>query len=101
MVDADMTRLTQVVSNLLNNAARYTPDGGLIGVAVTVDGGWTSLTIADSGIGISPGMLPHIFDMFTQGDRVRSSAGRVGHRIGPGASIGRDACRHGRVPQRR
>ncbi len=69
IVDADMTRLTQVVSNLLNNAAKYTPEGGLITVGATLADGVVSLSVSDTGIGIAPNVLPHVFEMFTQGDR--------------------------------
>ena len=67
-LDADFTRLTQVVSNLINNAAKYTPHGGQISLAASVDDGAVLVRIADNGIGIAPAMLPKIFDLFTQVD---------------------------------
>lgn len=68
-VDADETRLSQVFANLLNNAAKYTERGGRIRLNVEKQGGEAVITIQDSGIGIPPQMLPHVFDMFTQVDR--------------------------------
>ena len=68
-VEGDAARLTQVVSNLLNNSAKYTPPGGRIRVGVTADETAVRVTVTDSGIGIPQGMLPRIFDLFTQVDR--------------------------------
>ena len=74
-VDGDATRLAQVVSNLVNNAAKYTPEGGRIGVDVTVKadtvgkGGRVEIAVSDNGLGIGKDMLPHVFDLFTQVDR--------------------------------
>lgn len=69
MVDADLTRLCQIVSNLLNNAAKYTPEGGVIEVRAGRDGNDAVVTVQDSGIGIPDEMLPRIFEMFAQVDR--------------------------------
>ena len=69
MVDADGTRLTQIVANLLNNAAKYTPEGGHIQVLTERDGDEAVITVQDSGIGLTPDMLPRVFDMFAQVDR--------------------------------
>ena len=66
---ADTARLEQVVVNLLNNAAKYTPDGGRISLAVQQEGDQAVLRVRDSGVGIAPDLLPHIFDLFTQGER--------------------------------
>jgi PAS domain S-box-containing protein len=68
-VDADVTRLSQVFSNLLNNAAKYTERGGDISLAVEYQGSDVVVSVRDNGVGIPPEMLPHIFDMFTQIDR--------------------------------
>ncbi|WP_165390838.1 PAS domain-containing hybrid sensor histidine kinase/response regulator [Pseudoduganella lutea] len=68
-VNGDRTRLIQVVSNLLNNAARYTPDGGSVTVRVTADERNVHATVEDNGIGMLPGLLPHVFDLFTQAER--------------------------------
>jgi PAS domain S-box-containing protein len=62
----DPTRLTQVLSNLLNNAARYTPRGGAIELAAAVDGGELAMTVSDNGIGIAEDALERVFQMFTQ-----------------------------------
>ncbi|MEW6371365.1 MAG: PAS domain S-box protein [Pseudomonadota bacterium] len=76
-VDGDRTRLVQVFANLLNNAAKYTPQGGRI--ALSVQRGRDSVTVAvrDTGIGIAADMLPHVFDLFTQAERTpdRSQGG--------------------------
>jgi PAS domain S-box-containing protein len=67
-LDADPTRLAQVLSNLLNNAAKYTPPGGSIVLTAEPAGDDVVLTIQDNGAGIPPEMLSRIFDMFTQVD---------------------------------
>jgi len=64
--DADFTRLAQVFSNLLNNAAKYTQPGGLIRVSLAESGPWVSVTISDTGAGIEAELLPAVFEMFTQ-----------------------------------
>jgi PAS domain S-box-containing protein len=69
MVDADVTRLCQIVANLLNNAAKYTPEGGHIQVLAGREGGEAVITVRDSGIGLTQDMLPRVFDMFAQVDR--------------------------------
>jgi signal transduction histidine kinase/CheY-like chemotaxis protein len=69
MVQADVTRLCQIVSNLLNNAAKYTPDGGRILVSAQREDGMAVVTVKDSGVGIPPAMLPRVFDRFAQVDR--------------------------------
>jgi PAS domain S-box-containing protein len=76
-VIGDATRLTQVVVNLLNNAAKYTPEGGTISVRAMARGGYATLSIADTGIGIRPEMQSRIFELFSQGDRAldRSEGG--------------------------
>jgi PAS domain S-box-containing protein len=68
-VDGDITRLSQVVSNLLNNAAKYTPEGGHIWVKVGQEDHQARIRIKDDGIGIPPQLLPRVFDLFVQGDR--------------------------------
>ncbi|RYY52502.1 MAG: ATP-binding protein, partial [Comamonadaceae bacterium] len=64
----DLTRLAQVVSNLVNNAIKYTPAGGSIDVAGWSEDGQAVLSVRDDGEGIAPAMLPHVFDLFVQGD---------------------------------
>ena len=68
-VEADEVRLTQVVSNLLTNAARYTPPGGRIEVTAAREGDEVVLRVRDNGIGIDPILLPSMFEMFVQGGR--------------------------------
>jgi len=68
-VEADLTRLSQVFLNLLNNAAKYTERGGRIGLTVEREGDQVLVRVKDTGIGIPTEMLPRIFDMFTQVDR--------------------------------
>jgi signal transduction histidine kinase/CheY-like chemotaxis protein len=65
-LDADPVRLAQIVSNLLNNAARYTPAGGRIALRVTPRGEIAEVSVSDNGIGIPRERLDTIFDMFTQ-----------------------------------
>ncbi len=73
-VEGDPTRLAQVLSNLLNNAAKYTPEGGRICLIVERDGPQAVVRVRDSGVGIPPEMLSHIFELFSQGDPSRPSA---------------------------
>jgi signal transduction histidine kinase/DNA-binding response OmpR family regulator len=74
---ADRTRLTQVVSNLLNNAAKYSPPGGRIDLVVVREGQEVVITVRDRGIGIRPEMLDSVFGLFVQSDRTadRSQGG--------------------------
>jgi diguanylate cyclase len=65
-VRGDPVRLVQVVNNLLNNASKYTPDGGAITLTVAVADSCLLLTVQDNGIGISPGVLPDVFEPFVQ-----------------------------------
>jgi PAS domain S-box-containing protein len=69
VLQGDATRLAQVVSNLLNNAAKYTPRGGHVQMHVTQLDNSAVLAVSDSGIGIPPHMLGSVFEMFTQVDR--------------------------------
>ncbi len=66
---ADSTRLEQVVVNLLNNAAKYTPEGGQIWVGLQLESEEAVLLVRDTGEGIAPEVLPRIFDLFTQAAR--------------------------------
>jgi len=68
-VRGDAVRLAQVVSNLLNNAAKYTEEGGRIQLSAANDGGEVVLRVRDNGVGIPPHMLSSIFELFTQVDR--------------------------------
>lgn len=79
VLDADPTRLTQVVSNLLNNAARYTPKGGRIALEARRDGEQALVTVSDNGIGIAPEALEDVFRMFTQvGQAQQPGSGGLG-----------------------
>jgi CheY-like chemotaxis protein/two-component sensor histidine kinase len=69
LVDGDSTRLAQVILNLLSNAAKFTPQGGHIWVRVTREGDETVLSVRDDGIGMSAELVPHVFDLFIQGER--------------------------------
>ena len=68
-VCVDRSRMVQIVANLLNNAAKYTPEGGRIGLAVSLLPEQVELTVSDNGIGIAPALLPQVFDLFTQAER--------------------------------
>jgi signal transduction histidine kinase/response regulator RpfG family c-di-GMP phosphodiesterase len=66
VVEVDPTRLTQVIANLLINAAKYTEPAGRVWIAARREGDLIALHVRDSGLGISPGMLPRVFDLFVQ-----------------------------------
>jgi signal transduction histidine kinase len=80
-VHADAVRLNQIIVNLLTNSAKYTPMGGTIDVRLTRARGDAVLVVRDDGIGISPDMLPKIFDLYAR-------AGGPGHQTGDGLGIG-------------
>jgi len=65
-VDVDLVRMKQVISNLVHNAARYTPPGGLIEIGITAADALVHISVRDNGIGIDAQMLPKIFELFTQ-----------------------------------
>jgi len=73
----DRVRLTQVFTNLIGNASKYTGDGGNVHVDVATEAGEVVVSVRDNGTGIAPEVLPHIFDLFTQGPRslARSEGG--------------------------
>jgi len=78
-LEADPTRLTQVVANLLNNSAKYTNEGGHICLTVERNEAEAVLRVRDNGIGITTAMLPRVFDLFAQSDRaLRKSQGGLG-----------------------
>jgi signal transduction histidine kinase len=72
MVDAD--RLRQILANLVRNAIRHTPEGGIIALSVSAEGPWVMLHVADTGEGIPAEHLPLIFDRFYRVDQARSRA---------------------------
>ncbi|MEN3276482.1 MAG: hypothetical protein V7631_2272 [Massilia sp.] len=73
-VSGGRTRLIQVAANLLNNAAKYTPEGGELHVSLKQEGASAVLQVGDNGIGIAPDLLPVVFDLFTQGQRTPDRA---------------------------
>jgi PAS domain S-box-containing protein len=73
-VTGDVNRLVQVLVNLLNNAAKYTPRGGRIALSVTHAEGRVHIAVRDDGIGIDAGLLPQVFDLFTQAERTPDRA---------------------------
>jgi signal transduction histidine kinase/ActR/RegA family two-component response regulator len=73
-IDGDSVRLEQVLTNILTNAVKYTPKGGRIRVTLRADGGDAVFSVEDSGSGISPALLPFIFDMYVQADRTLDRA---------------------------
>jgi two-component system CheB/CheR fusion protein len=76
-VEGDAIRLTQVIFNLLNNAAKYTDAGGRIWLSVEREGAQAVVRVRDNGAGMKPELVPNVFDLFTQGDRTfdRSQGG--------------------------
>lgn len=79
MIDADPTRMAQVISNILTNAAKYTPSGGKISLSAYREGDHAFITITDNGIGIPAESLSHVFEMFSQvGRNMGKSQGGLG-----------------------
>ena len=102
MVEADVTRLCQIVANLLNNAAKYTPEGGRIKVCAERDGDEAVIAVQDSGIGLTRRhAAARVRHVRAGRPLVRARAGRPGHRPGAGQAAGGDAWRQGRRGQRR
>ena len=78
-LNVDATRMAQVVSNLLNNAAKYTPDGGRIELSVAVEGDAALIQVGDNGVGLAAQALPKVFELFTQvGKTLDRSQGGLG-----------------------
>jgi CheY-like chemotaxis protein len=86
VVHADPARLAQVLANLMTNAAKYTPHGGAIHVTVGASDNMVHIVVRDSGIGIDPKLLPHVFDLFVQG---RQGIDRAAGGLGLGLAIAR------------
>ena len=84
LLDADVTRLEQVISNLLRNAAKYTAPGGRIDVGVHAEDGEAVVLVRDNGTGIAPELLPRIFDLFIQGEQ---GLDRTGAGLGIGLTL--------------
>jgi signal transduction histidine kinase len=83
-VEGDFARLAQVLSNLLDNAAKYTPDDGHIRVSITAEDQEAVIRVQDNGVGISADALPYIFELFTQTER---SLDRAEGGLGIGLSL--------------
>jgi two-component system, chemotaxis family, CheB/CheR fusion protein len=83
-VYGDAVRLTQVIANLLNNAAKYTPDRGRIQLEVVVDAQWVTIVVRDNGMGIDPALLPAVFELFVQAD---ASLARADGGLGLGLTL--------------
>ena len=83
-VDGDAVRIEQVLMNILTNAVKYTPPAGRILVALRADGADAVLSVEDSGFGISPSLLPFIFDMYVQSDQ---TVGRARGGLGIGLAL--------------
>jgi PAS domain S-box-containing protein len=81
LLDADVTRLTQAISNILDNAAKYTSPGGRITLLVSVTEADAQIQISDTGVGIESASLPAVFEMFTR-------VGRERHAVAGGLGIG-------------
>jgi signal transduction histidine kinase len=93
-VDGDATRLSQVLQNLLINAAKYTPEGGRIEVAAAREGRDVAVAVRDNGRGIEAGELDRIFDLFAQGEAGLASPSDSG--LGVGLALARQLVRmHG------
>src|SRR5690606_25658996 len=84
VIEADPHRLEQVLTNLLTNAAKFTPAGGRIDVSMTRSADRVEITVADNGIGIAPDFLPSVFERFGQED---ASTTRRHGGLGLGLSI--------------
>lgn len=93
LLDADPVRLSQVVGNLLNNAAKYTDPGGKIRLSARCESGDVVVSVRDTGVGIPAGVLPHVFEMFVQADQ---SLGRSQGGLGIGLTLAQTLVRqHG------
>jgi len=80
-IRGDVYRLSQLLGNLIDNAIKYTPDGGTITLSLFRDGDWARMEVADTGIGIAPEHLSHVFDRFYRVDKARTR-GRGGSGLG-------------------
>lgn len=85
-VHADMARIDQVLVNLIDNAIKFTPDGGLIALRVRAESGLCTVTVQDNGVGVLPEDRPRIFERFFTADRAHTS--------GKGTGLGLSICQH-------
>ena len=74
-VMAEERKLDQAMTNLVENALKFTPEGGRITLAASVDSHWVSVTVSDTGVGIPREHLPHVFERFYKVDRSRRERG--------------------------
>jgi signal transduction histidine kinase/ActR/RegA family two-component response regulator len=95
-IHGDQKRLVQIVANILNNAAKYTPEGGEIVLAMEVDADSVRYSVSDNGIGMAPHVIGHVFDMFAQAER---SSDRAQGGLGIGLALVKNlvALHHGTV----
>jgi heavy metal sensor kinase len=84
VVAVDSSRVRQLALNLIENAVKYTPRGGQVSVELAGNDGRVTFTVADTGIGIAPGDLPHVFDRFWRADSART---RTSERAGTGLGL--------------
>jgi signal transduction histidine kinase len=89
LVTGDVMRLKQVMVNLIDNAVKYTPDGGVVKVTVVTEGSLAVVTVSDTGIGIPASALPFVFDRFFRADQART---RESGGTGLGLSIVKSIC---------
>ena len=78
MVQIDAALIERALANLIDNAIRYTPDGGAVTLSAKADADGVALSVADSGSGIAPDDVPHVFERFFQGSRHREGRGHAG-----------------------
>jgi signal transduction histidine kinase len=97
VLDIDPARIAQIFTNLLNNAANYTPEGGEIRVRVAADAQWVRVSVADNGIGIAPEQLRQVFELFRQ---LSSTPGQGGLGIGLSLSARLAELHGGRIEAR-
>jgi signal transduction histidine kinase/DNA-binding NarL/FixJ family response regulator len=76
-IDGDAVRIEQIISNIIGNAVKYTPIGGKVTIALSIEADEAVFRVQDTGFGITPELLPHVFDLFVQGERTldRSQGG--------------------------
>jgi two-component system OmpR family sensor kinase len=84
LLPVDRHRIRELLLNLVTNAIKYTPAGGTVGLTLSDVDGVVTLVVSDTGVGIAPGDLPHIFDRFWRADPARS---RTGERAGTGLGL--------------
>jgi signal transduction histidine kinase len=86
VIDGDAARIQQIIWNLLSNAIKFTPRHGHVSVTLSEESGFVQLSVSDTGIGIDPEFLPHVFERFRQAD---SSTTRPHTGVGLGLAITR------------